>query len=95
METLHVGHRDALHVLLLDAHVGASDGDGDTAVQGAEARDDLLEGGRDYFAICKLLFKKKLLVTISSAFAEPDTFGTKCCRAGQFKGQTSAGGRCS
>lgn len=41
MDTIHVGHLDALHILLLDAHVGASDGDGDTTVQRAEARDDL------------------------------------------------------
>lgn len=41
MDTVHIGHRDARHILLLDAHVGASDGDGDAAVQGAEARDDL------------------------------------------------------
>lgn len=41
MDTIHVGHFDALHILLLDAHVGASDGDGDTTVQGAKARDDL------------------------------------------------------
>lgn len=41
MDTIHTGHLDALHILLLDAHVGASDGDGDATVQGTEARDDL------------------------------------------------------
>lgn len=43
MDTVHAGHRDPLHVLLLDPHVGALDGDRDAAVQGAVARDDLRE----------------------------------------------------
>lgn len=43
MDTVHAGHCDPLHVLLLDPHVGALDGDRDAAVQGAVARDDLRE----------------------------------------------------
>lgn len=41
MDTVHIGHLDALHILLLDANVGASDGDGNTTVKGAESRNDL------------------------------------------------------
>lgn len=47
VDAAHVGHRDALHVLLLDPHVGALDGDRDAAVQGAVARHDLPEETAD------------------------------------------------
>ncbi len=36
-------HCDAFNVLLVDAEVGASDGDGDSSPQGAVERDDLHE----------------------------------------------------
>lgn len=48
MDTVHAGHRDRLHVLLLDPHVGALDGDRDAAVQGAVAWDDLREETPDF-----------------------------------------------
>lgn len=49
MGALHSSHRDARYVLLPYSHVGASDGHGDAAVHGAEARDDLQgEDGKNH-----------------------------------------------
>lgn len=41
MDTGHPDHAYAFNVFLVDAEVGAPDGDGDSSLQGAETRDDL------------------------------------------------------
>lgn len=45
VRAVHPSHRDLLDVLLLYAHVGASDGDRDLPVERPVARDDLGEEG--------------------------------------------------
>lgn len=41
MDTWLPNHADAFNVFLVDAEVGAADGDGDPSPQGTESRDDL------------------------------------------------------